>query len=187
VGVSEEPRHLRILIADERQEALAEIARAVEGLGHEVIAHEVDVALVGPATQRHRPHLAIVALHQDSAHALELITQIVEEATCPVIVLADAASHEFVARAAEAGVWAHIDDTRSGEIQGAIDVVLQRYREWQRLLRAFDRRARIERAKGILMERHGIGEQEAFERLRGAARSARRPLVELVDEVLDDD
>lgn len=186
LAVTDEPQHLRVLIADEHQRALTEIAEAVEALGHEVIAHEVDVQLVGPATQEHRPNLAIVALHEDSEHALGLITQIVEEATCPVIVLADDASHEFVAKAADAGVWGHIDNTRSGEIQGAIDVVVQRYREWHRLLAAFDRRALIERAKGVLMERHGLGEQAAFDRLRGDARSSRRPLLEVVGEVLGD-
>jgi len=83
-------------------------------------------------------------------------------------------------------VWAHMDSTQPGEMRGAIDVVLERYREWRRLLGAFEKRARIERAKGVLMEREGLGQQEAFERLRSEARSSRRPIAEVVDELLDD-
>jgi len=89
-----------------------------------------------------------------------------------------------VAAAASRGVFAYIDSTNETEIQGAIDVALQRYHQFSELLRAFERRARIERAKGILMERHALGDREAFERIRRTARDARRPIMDVVDEVL---
>jgi response regulator NasT len=179
-----EPHHLRILVADERQKYLEVVSDAVRALGHEVIAHEIEIAKVGRATLEHRPDVAIVALHEDTGHALDLISEIVDESACPVMALADDASREFVAEAAQRGVFAYLDSTQETELQGAIDVALQRYREYRRLLAAFDRRARIERAKGVLMERHGIGEDEAFERIRRAARSSRRKLIEVVDELL---
>ena len=179
-----EPHHLRVLVADERQKYLDVLAEAVEALGHEAIAHETEIAHVGKATLEHRPDLAIVALHEDTRHALDLISEIVDEATCPVMALADGASRDFVAAAAERGVFAYLDSTDETELQGAIDVALQRYREYQKLLTAFDRRARIERAKGVLMERHSLSDREAFERIRGEARSSRRPLIEVVDEML---
>jgi AmiR/NasT family two-component response regulator len=180
-----EPHNLRVLIADERQKYLETISAAVEDLGHEVCAHEVDISKVGRATVEKRPDLAIVALHEDTDHALELITEIIDEATCPVLVLADDASRDFVANAAERGVFAYLDSTAETELQGGIDVALQRYRQYRKLLAAFGRRARIERAKGILMERHGIGDQEAFDRLRGEARSSRRALIDVVEEVVE--
>ena len=179
-----EPRNLRVLVADERQKYIDVVAEAVESLGHEVIAHEIEIAKVGRATTEHRPDAAIVVLHEDTEHALELISEIVDEATCPVMALAEDASPEFVALAAERGVFAYLDSTNPTELQGGIDVALQRYREFRRLLDAFDRRARIERAKGILMERHGIEDREAFERIRRQARSSRRRLIEVVDDML---
>ena len=51
--------------------------------------------------------------------------------------------------------------------------------------RELEHRSLIERAKGILMAKHDIDAATAFERLRGAARSSRRPLVEVVREVID--
>lgn len=179
----EEPTNLRVLVADERQTRLEPIARAVERLGHEVIAHEVDVAKVGHATHEHRPDLAIVALHEDSEHALELITEIVDEATCCVVTLAEDADRDFVAEAARRGVFAHLDSTDEVELQGGIDVAVQRYRQYHSLLAAFERRARIEQAKGMLMERHGLGDQEAFERIRTEARRTQRKLMDVVDQV----
>ena len=180
----DEPRHLKVLVADEREGQLDPLAAAVERLGHVVVAREVDIAEVGRATHDHRPDLAIVALHEDTEHALELISEIVDEAVCPVIALADDASRDFVAAAASRGVFAYIDSTNETELQGAIDVALQRHHQFSELLRAFERRARIERAKGILMERHGLGDREAFERIRQTARDARRPLIDVVDELL---
>jgi len=182
-----EPHHLRVLVADERQKYLEAISAAVEDLGHEVIAHEVEIAKVGRSCSEQRPDIAIVALHEDTDHALELITEIIDEATCPVLVLADDASRDFVAKAAQRGVFAYLDSTEETELQGGIDVALQRYQQYRKLLAAFDRRARIERAKGVLMERHGIGDQEAFDRLRGEARSSRRQLIDVVEEVVADE
>ena len=183
----DEPRHLKVLVADERRKYLEPVSAAVDDLGHDVIAHEVSIATVGAATLEHRPDIAIVALHEDTEHALELISEIVDEAVCPVITLADDASRDFVAAAASRGVFAYIDSTNETEIQGAIDVALQRYHQFSELLRAFERRARIERAKGILMERHALGDREAFERIRQTARDARRPIMDVVDEVLASD
>jgi AmiR/NasT family two-component response regulator len=181
----EEPQHLRVLVADERDKYLEPVSVAVRDLGHEVIAHEVEISKVGEATVDQRPDVAIVALHEDTNHALELITEIVDEASCPVIALADDAHRDFVAEAARRGVFAYIDSTNETELQGGIDVALQRHEEHKKLLAAFQRRAKIERAKGMLMERHGLSDREAFERIRREARSSRRPLIEVVDEMLD--
>jgi AmiR/NasT family two-component response regulator len=183
--MTEEPKHLVVLVADERRKFLEPISDAVRNLGHEVCALEIDTAKVGRATHEHRPDIAIVALHEDSDHALNLISGIVDEATCPVCILAPDVGSEFVAEAAKRGVFAYLDSTDATELQGGIDVALQRYRQFHDLLGAFQRRARIERAKGRLMERHGVSDQEAFDRLRREARDGRRPLMDVVDQLLE--
>ena len=180
-----EEEHLKLLVADERRKFLEPISDAVENLGHEVCALEIDTGNVGRATHEHRPDIAIVVLHEDSQHALELITGIVDEASCPVCLLAPDASSDFVAEAARRGVFAYLDSTDPTELQGGIEVALQRYHQFSDLLSAFRRRARIERAKGRLMERDGLDDQEAFERIRSQARESRRPLMDIVDELLE--
>ena len=175
---------LRVLVADESKAALEPVGEALEQLGHEVIALAVELAETARAIHEHRPDLAIVALHEDREHALELISEIVDEATCPVCLLAADPSREFLSAAARRGVFAHLDSTDQTELAGGIDIAVERYRQFRDLLQAFDRRARIERAKGLLMERHGIGEDEAFERLRRHARDTRRPIMGVVEDVL---
>jgi AmiR/NasT family two-component response regulator len=175
---------LSVLVADESEQYLMPLSEAVEALGHDVTCHALHAADVSSATHDHRPDIAIVVFHEDTAHALELITELVHASTCPVMVLMEDADRDFIAEAAERGVFAHLDSTDSAELQGAIDVAIQRFREYRRLRDAFDRRARIERAKGMLMERTGVDEREAFERLRREARDSRRKLLDVVDELL---
>jgi hypothetical protein len=80
---SRETEHLRVLIANERKDRLAMVAPIVVGLGHEVIAREIDVADVGEVTDRERPDVALVGLGESSQHALALIEKIAREARLP--------------------------------------------------------------------------------------------------------
>jgi response regulator NasT len=180
-----ETKHLRVLIANERKDRLALVAPIVAGLGHEVIAREIDVADVGAVTARERPDVALVGLGQSSDHALDLIDRIVREAACPVIVLLHARDPDFIVEASKRGVFAHISDADVDDWQSSIDIVLRRFAEYQDLEGAFGRRALTERAKGILMERHSIDETAAFAMLRDQARVGNRKLVDLAAAVVD--
>ena len=157
---------LRVLIANERRDRLELLAHVVAGLGHEVIAREVDVHEVGAVTAREQPDVALVGLGLSSEHALQLIGEIVREASCPVIALLAARDPAYVHEAAKRGVFAYIIDTTPEELQSAIDITLQRFSEYHSLQGAFGRRAVIEQAKGILMARHAIDADTAFEMLR---------------------
>jgi AmiR/NasT family two-component response regulator len=185
LGDDRETSHLRVLIANERKDRLALVAPIVVALGHEVIAREIDVEDVGPVTARERPDVALVGLGASSAHALGLIDKIVREAACPVIVLLHAPDPDFVIEASKRGVFAHISDDDVEDWQSSIDIVLRRFAEYQELEGAFGRRALIERAKGILMERHSISEVDAFEMLRAQSRTANRKLIDLSAAVVD--
>ena len=182
---SRETKHLRVLIANERKDRLALVAPIVVGLGHEVIAREIDVEDVGPATARERPDVALVGLGESSEHALALIDKIVREAACPVIVLLHARDPDFISEASKRGVFAHISDADVEDWQSAIEIVLRRFAEYQDLQGAFGRRALIERSKGIIMERHGIDDTSAFEMLREQSRVDNRKLIDLATAVVD--
>jgi AmiR/NasT family two-component response regulator len=146
-----EIRHLRVLIANERRDRLELLAQVVAGLGHEVIAREIYVKEVGAVTARERPDVALVGLGLSSEHALELISEIVREASCAVIALLSAKDAAYVREAAKRGVFAYIVDGNPDELQSAIEITLQRFSEYQSLQGAFGRRALIEQAKGILI------------------------------------
>ncbi len=176
---------LRILIANERVDRLARIADIVTGLGHEVIARELEVADVAAATEREHPDLAFVGLGVSGEHALEMISEIVREASCPVIALLEAGDPVWVNEAAKRGIFAYVVDGNEKEMQSAIDITLRRYSEYTSLEGAFARRAVIERAKGILMSRQEIDERRAFELLRSHSHRSGRKLYQVAQAVLE--
>jgi len=178
-------RPLRILIANERKDRLARIAAIVTRLGHEVISRELEVTEVAAATDREHPDLAFVGLGVSGEHALDMISEIVHEASCPVIALLEADDPVWVNEAAKRGIFAYIVDGRAEEMQSAIDITLRRYAEYSNLEGAFARRAVIERAKGIMMSRQEIDEQRAFELLRSQSQRTGRKLYDIAEAVVE--
>jgi response regulator NasT len=178
------PPPLRVLIANERRDRLQILAKVVGGLGHEVVAVEIDVSEVGAATVLEHPDVALVGLGESSQHALELIEQIVREASCPVIALLSVEDPAFIREAANRGVFAYVVDTVPDELQSAIDITLRRFAEYHDLQDAFERRAVIEQAKGILMSRHSISSEKAFAMLREQSQSSGDKLTDVAAAVV---
>jgi response regulator NasT len=176
---------LRILIANERKDRLERIATIVTGLGHEVISRELEVADVAAATEREHPDLAFVGLGISGEHALDMISEIVREASCPVIALLESDDPVWVNEAAKRGIFAYIVDGRAEEMQSTIDITLRRYTEYSNLEGAFARRAVIERAKGIMMARQSIDENRAFELMRSQSQRSGQKLFDIAKAVVD--
>jgi AmiR/NasT family two-component response regulator len=175
---------LRILIANERADRLGRIADIVTGLGHEVISRELEVADVAAATEREHPDLAFVGLGMSGEHALDMISEIVREASCPVIALLEAGDPVWVNEAAKRGIFAYIVDGDPGDMQSAIDITLRRYTDFANLQGAFARRAVIERAKGIIMSREEVDEDRAFERLRSESQRSGHRVYDVAQAVI---
>ncbi len=185
-------RGLRVLLADESEEALKELETIMTGLGHEVAPYAVSVEQAAELIATEDPDIAFVMVHQDDEHALALIAEAVEFASGPVVAHIRDADMDFVTRAAARGISAYVDASTPEAVQGAIEVALRRYRERAeleakvgQLETALNRRSVIERAKGILMERHAIGDGQAFELMREHARAQRRSVVDVASSVLE--
>ncbi len=183
---------LRVLIADENEAALRQLHRILEEIGHEVTPYAVSVREAVELISRECPQVAIVVVHQDDEHALALIGEAVEYADGPVIAQLPDANVEFLSRAAEAGISAFAESTDPDSIQGTIEVAVKRYREGkqlhdkvEQLEGALERRGTIERAKGILMERHDISDTEAFGLLRDHSRAGGRRVIDVARAVID--
>lgn len=185
--------NLRILLANERKEDLRALGDVLDALGHEVTPFAVSVAEATELIAREDPDVAFVVLDGDDEHGLALISETVTFASGPVLVtVRQAESAETIARAADMGIAGYVDSWAPADVQGAIDVAMRRHREEERLHEkvaqlesALDRRAVIERAKGVLMERHTVAERAAFELLREHARSSGRRVVDVAQTVLD--
>jgi AmiR/NasT family two-component response regulator len=178
-------RKLRVLITDGLASRQREVTSAVTSLGHEVVGSEPSLDGDHP-TSSGPPDVALVIVGEDSDEALDLIRTTVRDAAWPVIAILDVADRALIARAARLGIFsaiAHAGDLE--EMQGAMDIALQRFAEYHALEGAFGRRAVTERAKGILMERGSLDEQQAFHLLREQARRTNRKVVDVAGSILE--
>jgi response regulator NasT len=183
---------LTVLVADEDTEALHSTARVLGSLGHTVAAYAVSVRQATERIAEEDPDVSVVAVHDDLEHALDLIDELSESARGPVVAIVESGSGDFLARAAARGIDGFARSEDPGEVQGALDVALRRHRheadlaaQVTQLETALERRAVIERAKGILMERHGIDDRAAFSMLRDHARSRGRKVVDVAASIVE--
>jgi AmiR/NasT family two-component response regulator len=182
---------LRVLIVDERADIIAALADLVRQAGHEPVAGEAGVADAAAAVEREHPDVAVIGVHQDLGHALDLLDALGSAGGVPVVATLDDPDEEFIADAAERGVLAHavpmdldtvttalrLAYTRGGQLRTLTERVRQ-------LEARMHQRAAVERAKGVLMERHDITEAAAYELLRRHARDERQSLTTVAEAVL---
>ncbi len=157
---------LRVLVANEHLDRFGLIVAAVESLGHEIVARTVSVPEVAATTARERPDVAIVGLGANSDHALGLVSEIVREAYCPVIVLLADYDGDWLDEAAKRGIFAYIIEANAAELQSALDITLRRFAEVKSLRESLERR------------------NAEVERERAATNARRRQALELHDGVV---
>jgi AmiR/NasT family two-component response regulator len=186
-----DPPTLRVLIADERSDILESLAELVRRAGHEPVACEIGAADAAAAAEREHPDVAIVGIHADVNHGLDLLDALSAAGAFPVVATLGEDDGQFAADAAGRGIVVHTTPLSPEELAIALrsaharaeqlGTLAERVREVEDRMQ---RRAVIERAKGVLMERHDIAEPEAYELLRGHARQERRPLAEVANAVV---
>jgi AmiR/NasT family two-component response regulator len=181
---------LRVLVADEDKRALDDVAEILRSLDHEVVARAISTAEAAQAVAEEDPQLAMVKLHSDDEHALDLIEELIDVGGCPVVALLDKEDPDFVASAAERGIIAYAQPVDEESVKSSLEIAVRRFAELSelgeavgQLENAIARRATIERAKGILMERHGLSDRDAFEMLRSEARANNRRVYDVANDV----
>ena len=183
---------MRVLTADENREQLKELGKLLAQLDHEVVSRAVSVPEAAAMIAAEDPDVSLVRLHRDDEHALALIEEITESASGPVIAVLDDADPEFLSEAAARGIASFAQPVDVDNVQAAIELAVRRHADAKalsdkvdQLETALERRSIIERAKGILMERHGVDDKAAFGRLRDHARSGNRRVVDVAQAVVD--
>jgi AmiR/NasT family two-component response regulator len=181
-----EQESLRVLVANEDRPRLERLVEVATSLGQEIVAREVLPEEVAAVARQVDPDVALVGLHDHhTTHALELIGEIVREGICPVIAVLEGEDPGFVEAAAQGGIFAYVTSLDPDALQGAFAVAIRRYRQTLALEGAIGRRAVIERAKGVLMERHSLDHGAAFEMLRDNARHSGRKVVDVSEALLE--
>lgn len=175
---------MRVLVANETRQRVEEVAETIIRLGHDAIATVTDLGTIAGITVAEQPDVAVIIAGSDTEHALAMIAKVVHEAVCPVILLVDFEDPVFIREAARLGVFAYISQEDFADLQSSIDIVLCRFAEYRNLEGAFVRRALTERAKGVLMERHGVTHDASSAMLDARAQASGRRVVEIAEAIL---
>ena len=163
----------------------------LERAGFEVVAEARDGREAVALAAQHRPDLAVMDVKMPELDGIEAARQMLEQRQIPIVMLTAFSEAALVGRAVDAGVFGYlVKPFRESDLLPAIEAARARHAELQALrdeagsLRdALEARKLIERAKGLLMEKDGLSEGEAFARLRGASQQTGRPLREVAQAV----
>ncbi len=175
---------MRVLVAEDETIIRLDLRDLLERLGLEVCAEARDGEEAVRLARTEKPDVAILDVKMPKLDGIEAARQILDERPIPIVMLTAYGQDEVVSRAVEAGVFGYlVKPFREQDLLPAIRTATARHEELaalreeaESLAEALAARKAIERAKGLLMEKEGLSEQEAFERLRRASQISGRPL-----------
>jgi AmiR/NasT family two-component response regulator len=183
---------LRVLIADDESIRLLSLRKQLATLGHQVVAEastgDEAVALAGSTL----PDLAILDIKMPVMDGIEAAEKITQARPIPIILLTAYDEAQLVERAAQANISAYLmKPVAEEDLLPAITLALARFRQFQALRQevadlreALEARKTIERAKGILMHRLNLSEEEAFRRLQKQSQDTNRKLAQVAEAIV---
>jgi AmiR/NasT family two-component response regulator len=184
---------LRILVAEDETIIRLDLCALLVGAGFEVCAEARDGEEAVALARSELPDLAILDVKMPRLDGIEAARRILDERPIPVVMLTAYGQEELVSRAVEVGVFGYlVKPFRESDLLPAIQTARARHEELaalreeaESLADALAARKAIERAKGLLMAKEGLSEQDAFARLRKASQVSGRPLRVIAEAVVD--
>ncbi len=182
----------RLVIADDDDQVRAALIEQVQELGHEVVGVAQNGAQAYAVVCDTKPDVAILDIRMSDGDGIQAARDILETCPTPIIFLTGYKEPELVEQAAEAGAYAYlVKPVRIEELNTNISVVQKRFAEirdrqaeLERVKRDLANRRLLERAKGFLMDKFGMSEQQAYRSIHRAARNSSRTLGDVSEEVL---
>jgi len=183
---------MRILVAEDETIIRLDLRDLLERAGHEVAGEARDGEEAVALARDLQPDLAILDVKMPRLDGIEAAKRILEERPLPIVLLTAYDQEELVNRAVEAGVFGYlVKPFREQDLVPAIETARARHAELvavreeaDSLAEALAARKAIERAKGLLMEKEGLNENDAFDRLRRASQVSGRPLKVIAEAVI---
>jgi AmiR/NasT family two-component response regulator len=182
----------RVLICEDETIIRLDLRDLLERAGFEVCGEAHDGEQAVELARAEEPDVAIMDVKMPRLDGIEAARRILDERPIPIVMLTAYGQEDLVARAVEAGVFGYlVKPFREQDLLPAIATARARHEELsalreesESLAEALAARKSIERAKGLLMEKEGMTEQEAFARLRRASQMSSKPLKVISDAVI---
>ena len=182
----------RIIIADDESLIRMDLREMLSHLGYDVVGEASDGREAVELADRLRPDLVIMDIRMPELDGISAAQELAVRRIAPVVLLTAYSEQSLIGRAKDAGVCGYlVKPFRETELMPVIELALSRFREMCDLeqevidLReALETRKLVERAKGVLMEVHGLRESEAFNRMRKTSMDNRKSMREVAEAIL---
>ena len=182
----------RIVIADDESIIRMDLREMLTQLGYDVVGEAADGRTALELADRLRPDLVILDIKMPDMDGIEAARGLTESRIAPVVLLTAYSEQSLVERAKDTGVSGYlVKPFRESELMPVIELALARFQdvrglehEIDELREAIETRKLVERAKGVLMETHGLKESEAFNRIRRTSMDTRKSMREVAEAIL---
>ncbi|MBF6613681.1 MAG: response regulator [Chloroflexi bacterium] len=182
----------RVVIADDDPIIRMDLREMLTGLGYSVVGEAADGSNAVSLARELRPDLVIMDIRMPELDGIEAARLLTGEEIAPVLLLTAYSEPDLVQRATQAGVIGYlVKPFRETQLGPAIEVTLGRFREFQQVRKelgdmkeALEARKVIDRAKGLLMDRYGLSEGDAFRRIQKRSMDMRKSMREVAEAIL---
>ena len=190
--MQENKKSLRIVIADNESLIRLDIREMLEDAGHEVVGEAVNGRRAVELTRQHRPDLVLMDIKMPEMDAITAAGKIYADKIAPVSLLTAFSQPDIVEKAKDSGVMGYlVKPVQESQLFPAIEIALSRWQEMQgmedelaKLKDSLETRKLVDRAKGIIMAAHKLGEQEAYRRMQQYAMQKRVAIKEVAQSII---
>jgi response regulator NasT len=183
---------LRIVIADDESIIRLDLKETLQRMGHQVVAEAGDGRTAVELVRQHRPELVILDVKMPEQDGVDAAKEIANDRLAPVLLLTAYSQQDLVRRAMDAGVFAYVvKPFTESDLLPAMGVAIARFREFSsiaeeasNLSQALETRKLVDRAKGILMDKNGLREQDAFRRIQQQSMNSRKSMREIAEAII---
>ena len=183
---------LKIVIADDEPIIRLDLKKTLENMGHTVVGEAGDGAQAIEIARQVKPDIIILDIKMPEIDGIDAAKIITTEAIAPVLLLTAYSQKDLVDRAKDAGVFAYlVKPFKEADLMPAIEIAISRYQEFMDLENEvtdlenkLETRKSVDRAKGILMDKYGLKEQEAFRRIQVRSMNTRQSMREIAEAII---
>ncbi len=183
---------LRVLIADDESIIRLDLSKMLEGMGHKVVAEASDGKTAVDLARQNNVDLAILDIKMPEMDGLDAAKAITDEKICPVLLLTAYSQQDLIDRAKQAGVFGYlVKPFKETDLLPAIEIAISRYKQMEALEKevgnlqeTLEARRLVDRAKGILMDKRGMKEADAFRWIQTQSMNNRKSMREVAEAVI---
>lgn len=186
---------MRVLIADDEALIRMGLRTMLEDKGHKVVGAATDGGSAVQMARAEKPDVILLDIKMPGMDGLEAARKIMEERPTPIVMLTAFSQRELVNEARDASVFGYlVKPVKEDLLDATLDLAVTRFQEWKKLQRemhdlekSLAARQVVEKAKFLLMEKQGLAEHQAFNKIHRTSRSRRVTMQQVAQEILDAD